>query len=183
MMKLSFTALASWALLLCLAKAQTCQVAMGVASSNTGCNEAIINEIALYMQIVHRDECGLPGDSRRNLAASEEEEDSTKKLRGNTETEDRELQSQQQCDTWQYFCTIGYNPQYYCQAYYSCLRRDLHEGRALSEPTENPLTDPGWKTCDLDFAAFLQHVDTNFMATYATEDIRTCWSYMWCRTK
>ena len=181
MMKLSFTALASWALLLCLAKAQTCQVAMGVASSNTGCNEAIINEIALYMQIVHRDECGLPG-SRRNLAS--EEEDSPKKLRGGSDTEDdRELQSQQQCDTWQYFCTIGYNPQYYCQAYYSCLHRDLHEGRALSEPTENPLTDPGWKTCDLDFAAFLQHVDTNFMATYATEDIRTCWSYMWCRTK
>ena len=181
--------LISLVLLAVAASAQQCQIAMGVSSANEDCSEAIISEISLYMQIAHREECGLPG-ARRHL---EGEEEPKQQLRGS----DRELQSQQQCDTWQYFCTIGYNPQYYCQAYYSCLRRDLEEtpeqepqavqeeshARQLSEPTEDPLTDAGWESCSINFGTFLKNVDDNFLSGYATSEIRQCWKYMWCRVK
>lgn len=179
-MKTVFSSLLSCFLLAACASAQQCQIAVGVSSSNTACSEDIVEEIKLYSQIVYRDECGTTPSNRRKLLRGEQEDG-------------RELQSQQQCDTWQYFCTIGYNPQYYCQAYQSCLRRDLREEeqetktrtptRQLSAPTEDPLNDAGWEPCVLSFGKFVKDVDDNFMAGYATSETRECWKHMWCRVK
>ena len=167
--------LLSLILLAVTASAQQCQVAIGVATANTECHADILNEIKLYSQIVYRDECGLPTTTG-----------GTRKLRGGQE--ERDLQSQTQCDNWQTMCYLGFG-QYYCQAYYSCLRRDLQEEEHSEEDRTltvtngmvDPLNDPNWVACDMNFGQFISNVDDNFLSAYATEDIRQCWKHMWCR--
>mmetsp|Transcript_262 Transcript_262/g.356 ORF Transcript_262/g.356 Transcript_262/m.356 type:complete len:164 (+) Transcript_262:114-605(+) len=140
-----------------------CKIAMGVSKAASGCDEGILSQIKLYAPIIVEAECGFMFEG------------STRRLRGADKQDERELD---RCTNLNLYCEVTGQP-LWCGMYgLHCGARELYD----SEEPQDPFNDPGWSDCDmLDYDAWKEHVDEDFMQSYASADIRQCFQHTWCR--